>query len=83
MSEPAVLTPRAQQERALCRIARDNVSAARGLNDAVLVAAGRLGANLLLGDVRPSLFPDVACPVPPYHAAHAMPPPILHGYARQ
>jgi toxin ParE1/3/4 len=57
VSEPAVLTPRAQREleSALRWIARDNTAAARGLNDAVLAAAGRLGANPHLGDVRPAL----------------------------
>ncbi len=59
MSIPAVLTPRAQREldKALRSIAADNVAAARAMNDAVLLAARRLGANPLLGDVRPGLPP--------------------------
>ncbi len=51
MTQPAVLTPLAQRElqHALHQIAKDNKAAARGLNDAVLEAANRLGTRPGLG----------------------------------
>ena len=51
MTRSAVLTPLAQRElrHALSEIAKDNAAAARGLNDAVLEAANRLGARPGLG----------------------------------
>jgi toxin ParE1/3/4 len=54
---PAILAPRARRDPryALRRIDRSNVAAARGLNDAVELAAHRLGANPGLGSTRPHL----------------------------
>jgi len=51
VSRPAVLTPLAQRElySALRDIAENNEAAARGLNDAVLDAAKRLGARPGIG----------------------------------
>ena len=55
MSRPAILVPRARAElrEALRTIGRGNMSAARAMNDAVELAARRLGENPALGHVRP------------------------------
>jgi plasmid stabilization system protein ParE len=51
VTRPAVLTPQAERElhHALRAIAKDNADAARGMNDAVLEAAARIGSRPLLG----------------------------------
>ena len=53
MTRSVVLTPLAQRElrHALSEIAKDNAAAARGLNDAVLEAANRLGMRPGLGSL--------------------------------
>jgi toxin ParE1/3/4 len=57
VSQPALLTPLARRELvdAIRTIAMDNERAARGLNDAVALAARRLGSNPSLGSNRPYL----------------------------
>ena len=57
MSSVAILTPRAQSELrdALRKIARDNIGAARAMNDAVVESARRIGLSPSLGSWRPYL----------------------------
>jgi toxin ParE1/3/4 len=57
---PAVLTLRARAELrdAIRRIGADNPAAARGLNDAVGIAAVRIGANPSIGVRRQALAAD-------------------------
>jgi toxin ParE1/3/4 len=60
VTRPAVLTLRARAELrdAIRWIGADNPAAARGLNDAVQLAAARIGANPAIGVRRPTLAGD-------------------------
>jgi len=60
VTRPAVLTlqARAELREAIGWIGADNLAAARGLNDAVKIAATRIGANPSIGVRRPALAPE-------------------------
>jgi toxin ParE1/3/4 len=60
VTRSAVLTLRARAElrEAIRWIGTDNLIAARGLNDAVEIAAACIGANPAIGVRRPALAPD-------------------------
>jgi toxin ParE1/3/4 len=87
----AVLSPRARTDllEAVRWIAKDNPNAARGLRDAVVRAAGRIGAHPHLGVTRSDFAPETIRFLPlagfpyviVYHAEEA--PPlilrVLHG----